>query len=417
MPSSKNKGCELVLRGVKEVIYYNRISHFDKIIILCFLIGSSLFSYSIAEMKLSEFFYILDILFIVLYVVIFKKKLIINVLESIIFFLLLLWIFVSTLIQSNLNMNFSIVEMSKTLLHLLFYIVVYFFIEMYLNGFDRCKFNYFNKVFFDILFIISLISTYVYIGILSEGLLPYKFLWAGINTPIDNYLFYGQVPRSRGIFSEPAALGCYLSMGLAYILFKTEYRNLKYYKFKLSVIIINILMTLSLSSYALLLSILLLNWKPSFGISKNKIKSYVIILLMGILFLICFRDYIQVTIFDRIVNIINLRDSSAYNRIFVSFSYINSFWGHGIGNEPSNVWNVYAYIITTIGWVGLFIYILLILVLFRNNYKLGLIFFIMGFTTGGFIKPEFWFYLVLYTYSMKGESLESGGYINNYSQL
>ncbi|ERM92718.1 hypothetical protein O163_03725 [Caldanaerobacter subterraneus subsp. yonseiensis KB-1] len=275
---------------LKEQQYYNRVSRFDKLIILCFLVGSFLYSYSFYDVNLSELFYILDLGLILLYIVILREKVSINILDGIsfLFLLFLIWMFINTLIQVNYNVNFNIEEMSKTLFHLLFYIVLYLLVKAYLSSFDRCKFNYFNEIFFNILFVVSIISLYIYIGILTKGLLPYDFFWTGIKAPFDNYLLYGIVPRSRGIFSEPAALGYYLNMGLAYILFRTNYSYFKHYEFKLTIVVINILMTLSLSSYLLLLSILVLNLRFDYKFTKNKIQKGILILLLVIVFLYFF---------------------------------------------------------------------------------------------------------------------------------
>lgn len=100
---------------------------------------------------------------------------------------------------------------------------------------------------------------------------------------------------------------------------------------------------------------------------------------------ILFWEYIDAAIFQRTLDIIAGRDGSAYNRLFESWIYIREeriVFGNGIAHSPP-ITNIFAYVITDFGLVGIIPYAIFTLYILYLNPSLFVFFVMMNAAKGG----------------------------------
>lgn len=245
-----------------------------------------------------------------------------------------------------------------------------------------------------------MIGLYITIALYSDGRLPYEGLWEFTRSHPTSYEYQGNpsIIRTRSFFSEPAHFGFYLNIILtAYLFNKQEFRKNWVY---ICLLMIGLLSTLSYSMIAIMFIVLIIYFGRVFLKKSLEWSNWFIIpiSIFGGLVLF-FWDFINVTLIQRTFNILSGQDSSAVNRLFESWQYVNleNIWlGNGIGQTPV-ITNNYAYILSDFGLIGFVPAVLLTLWLLKRNYQFAIIFIFLNFFRGGYLSPAFWI-LCLFTF-------------------
>lgn len=243
------------------------------------------------------------------------------------------------------------------------------------------------------------IAAAVYLEVNTEIELPYSFLLR--YTRPDGHLFRSDIPivRMKSIFEEPAHLGYYLNSILSVNMFGSI--RLSEGKVFNLFLIIGILMTMSYSAIAIMLTILLAKFvlkllKKDLDYSLN----YRVVIAISIIIIIVFifREVLFITFIRRTIELLDGTETSGYERLFESWRYINRenlLLGLGFMQSPGNLWNNYSYFITEMGVIGLVILGGFNLLLFKNNFGLGLVFLLLNFAKGGYLSSSYWFLILL----------------------
>lgn len=223
----------------------------------------------------------------------------------------------------------------------------------------------------------------------------YLVLWTFTRTDTTSYLFNENenIVRMRSLFSEPAHLGYYLNT----VFFANVFSGLKKNKWVLATLVLGILLTLSYSMIIILCATGLTYLITR--LIKKDIKWqqwYWIVILPFIVGVGFFWDFIQVTIIQRTIDIVTGADGSAYSRIVQSWIYLENeriIFGNGVAHSPP-ITNIYAYLLTDFGLVGLIPYVLFTLYLLISNVSIFMLFFLMNSAKGGYLNPAFWLFLL-----------------------
>lgn len=243
------------------------------------------------------------------------------------------------------------------------------------------------------------IAAAVYLEVNTEIELPYAFLLRF--TRLDGHLFRRDIPivRMKSIFEEPAHLGFYLNSILSVNIFGSSRLNIgKVFNLFL---IIGILMTMSYSAIAIMLTILLVKFiiklfNKDFAYTVN--YKVIIIALIITITVFMFREVLFTTFVRRTMELLDGTETSGNERLLESWRYItreNLLLGLGFMQSPGYLWNNYAYAITEMGVIGLAIIGGFNLFLFKNNIGLGLVFLLLNFAKGGYLSSSYWFLILL----------------------
>lgn len=306
-----------------------------------------------------------------------------------------------TIMNEDFNFILGISSIIKILGYLLFVIATLNFIKNYSREtlFLKCL-NYTAML-------ACVIGIYITIALYSDGSLPYRFLWEFTRYDIYSYFFESNpnIVRTRSLFSEPAHLGYFLNLILAVNFFN---KSIKKVHLVFNVIIsLTIFLTFSYSMIGIMMVIYFL--KTIVLIKEKNIKwhSYYWIFVIGLsLVVLYFWDFIEITLIDRTISVLNGEDVSARMRIIDSWKYINRdnlLFGNGLGHTPT-ITNVYAYLVSDLGIFALLGAILFTAILLKRNFSYGIIFLALNVSRGGYLGPAFW---ILILVSLVFTSVES----------
>lgn len=340
------------------------------------------------------------------------------------YLLLLLW-FISPvgflILQNTSHTVLDAQEFSKSFGKMTFYLFCYFMVYSYLQKTSRL---FIEKILLNILLINAIIAVYVFVVMSAHLEFPYAFLWLGQRGTEATGFFGGSgYVRARGLFSEPAALGLFQSLGLAYVLFgiKVKTANMNW---KHIIIIVSILMSFSISAYfiiILLLSFYLGSMKTGTA-KKDTVRYTLYAFIAAASIIVVYWTMPDGTILDakiapRIIHVLHREDNSANVRLLgsweLAFFALNKsiLWGSSLGNldvlyqktptmddvDPTGKSNnVFAYILGSLGPFGLLLFVLFVIKVIKNNMQLGLVFAGALFATGNLLDPSFWVFLSLY---------------------
>lgn len=243
-------------------------------------------------------------------------------------------------------------------------------------------------------FVAVAIGLYITIALYSNERLPHEFLWTFTRSHPTSYQFQGNpaIIRTRSLFSEPAHFGYYLVTILSAHLFNKQ--DLERNWLSLSVLILGILLTLSYSMIAILLIMIFIFIVQQIvrGSAEWK-KSYFLFIPLLAIVVVLFWEFIDEALIQRTLNILSGEDSSTVNRLFESWSYVDSsrlIIGNGIGHTPA-ITNNYAYILSDLGLIGLIPALIFTAWLFIKNYPMAIVFVFLNVSRGGYLSPAFWF--------------------------
>ncbi|MCC5894498.1 MAG: hypothetical protein JJU16_03480 [Alkalibacterium sp.] len=234
----------------------------------------------------------------------------------------------------------------------------------------------------------------------------YNIAWTFTRTDTTSYLFNGNpnIVRTRSLFSEPAHLGYYLNT----IFFANIFSTIKRNYWVLGALVIGILLTLSYSMIIILIATGITYFLSQLVKGEFKWQQwYGFAFIPFIIGIVYFWEFIDTAIIQRTLDIITGTDGSAYNRIFESWIYLENeriIFGNGIAHSPP-ITNIYAYLLTDFGLVGLIPYVIFTFYLLFMNVSVFVMFVLMNSAKGGYLNPAFWMFLlyvfVCYTVSFK----------------
>lgn len=301
------------------------------------------------------------------------------------------------LLQDDFNLKLSIIALIKLTFYILVVVGLYNFIKV--QKLEK-EFMVWNNIVAILILILGVyIAVAVYIETNTEQTLPYEFL---LNfTRLDGHLYRRDIPiiRMKSIFQEPAHLGYYLNTLLVMnILNKID---LKMKKWINSLLIIGIILTFSYSSVFIMLSILMIWLLFNFKHIKSKLRwkpGVLISLFLVAAVIFIFREFIYTTLIQRTIEIITGSETSGYERLIVSWRYINKdtyLLGYGFLQSPGTLWNVFAYVFTELGIIIFLIYVSTIGYWMKYNVPIALILILMNFSKGGYLSSSYWFLILL----------------------
>lgn len=317
--------------------------------------------------------------------------------KQLLWILLLLGVIVANIVMNaNLNEQFVLKTGIAALIRITYYAGLVVGVYNYVK--DQELEARFLKILNIVAVVVCVIGVYITIALYSQGDLPYEFFWKFTRTDLLSYAFNENPAfiRTRSIFSEPAYLGFFLNIILAMNYFNKV--NVKVHKGFSLVLTLTLLLTFSYSAIGIMVMIQLLNVMTKMNLKSLRwTKKTTIYFLLFLVLIFLSWDLINETIIKRTADILSGEDGSAYFRIIRSWDYVNTehiFLGNGIGHTP-NVWNVYAYILSDLGFTAFILSCLFSLYLLLVNFKLGLVFIALNFQKGGYLNPAFSILLLL----------------------
>jgi O-antigen ligase len=271
----------------------------------------------------------------------------------------------------------------------------------------------------------------IYVAMLAGVPLPYQALWG--HGPELAYFkevrwFAGVASRgplllrAQGLAAEPSRLGYLQSMALGYVLLRPGSGTR--IDLRLVVVILSILLSFSLTGYALLLSILGLWLLPRWRRARLAPGRRGLVAAASVLVVLL---PLAPTLYRAVVvrashSFSGSGDASARMRVVGNWQMTyrlleeNPVLGVGLGNYDvmagelqaflfeghfsvvnSQGWNAFAYVLATLGVPGLLLFLALLVSAFRGRGRLALPFVLGMFADGTVLGAAFWVFFTLYT--------------------
>lgn len=366
--------------------------YFQNFILATIVFSVLISDWIIGPFAISEFV----IAFLIVIIIIYNRQLVKQLNYKLLLILsmfFLLHMVLQTLINSSFEPRIAIYGIIKIYFFTIFINLTYRFINECNLEFKFLKFLNYGAI------ISILVGVYITFSISLDLELPFEFFWRFTRTSSFSYQFKDtNIIRTRSLFSEPAHLGYFLLIVLCLNFFSV-------YKDKISsvfslVIILGIISTLSYSSLVTLFVLILIKSIYVFKnkeINKDTLFNFAFYMIVVLLVIYLFRDFLYVTFLERTMQMIEGIDNSAQNRIVESWAYVNGdnfILGNGIGHTPS-VQNVYAYFLSDMGIVIFLLSALFSLKLITINIGFGALFIMLNFQKGGYLSPIFTLLILL----------------------
>jgi O-antigen ligase len=280
------------------------------------------------------------------------------------------------------------------------------------------------------------VAIVMYVAMLLGIPLPFRLLWGhGTDAAYfsDLWWFGGAHEarrvflRAQGLASEPSRLGYLQCMALAYLLLRPGARIR--FGLRLGLIVVSLLLTFSLTAYALLLPIVALTlvtqWRA--GQWEARRRGLLVAAVVAVL-LVPMAPVIYKTVVVRAMRSVSgTGDASSFLRVQGNWKmtyYLletSPVLGVGLGNfdvvawdlraflfdgylieKDTQGWNVFAYVLATLGVPGLLLLLALLLSAFRGRGSLALPFVLGMFADGTFLGAAYWLFFALYTTEGQG---------------
>jgi O-antigen ligase len=272
----------------------------------------------------------------------------------------------------------------------------------------------------------SAIALYVYLAMQTSWGLPYRFLWAGSQAPDDTTAwvqrFSVAIVRARGVAAEPSYLGFVLALGLATVLLAS--RRPRARPWREAVIALALVLTFSLAAYALALAALLLVLASHRRAASRLLPRALLGILLVLLVTMAWpraRDGFQVSVIERSALVVAGAASPVeLKRVVGSWgaarlmARASPLLGAGLGNYDVAIgellpeldprlameaddqgWNMLAYVLGTMGWPGLALFLLLLGWAVRAHPWGGLLLLAATFADGTLLGAPFWVFFAL----------------------
>lgn len=302
------------------------------------------------------------------------------------------------LVQLSVNDDFSIINALIGSLKIMLFLIIL------LPTFYQIKHFSAEKTWIKMLqiaaIIVCWIGIYIYVAIMFNHALPYRFLWLFTRTDPGSYSLgaFTHIIRMRSIFGEPAHLGFYVMMVLGVSYFNP-------YGVRISVktellLYLSLLLSFSFSTIAVAILIKgldLVKKQRLFTLDKHRFQ-LVLVSVIGLI-LLWFNPMFNTAIVSRISRIFSGVDTSASVRLLGSWSYIhlsNLIFGSGVSNTPL-IFNNYAYVISDLGLFGLMIFAYYNVKLLVKNGYLFIVFLLLNFMKGAYLGAGYWVVLCLFS--------------------
>jgi len=332
---------------------------------------------------------------------------------------------------------FSGIEFWKSFAKLSFYGIGAILLCSYIRKMDA---EVVGKAVLSILTLHALIALYIYLaellGQISGISLPYEFFWFGQGGPsmpgksLVPWVIDGIVlNKARGIFSEPANFGIFQTLGLAFLYLRLS-ANIRSHPWKLNIIFVSLLLTFSLSAYALLFVFLLAllleqrRIRQLFFLLRTVLGVAVVIFLLFTLTPLRLSNVFEERIIHRFVGFVRGDDRSGTARLIGSWDTAadivsrSPIWGSGLGNLDvafnstgrklvyvtgpdeqiklgASIYNIPIYVLGSLGIIGFSVFVLFIGNLVIRAPSASLVFLVSMFAAGTFLESPFWIYYVL----------------------
>lgn len=322
---------------------------------------------------------------------------------------------------------FSFPEFLKSLAKLFFYAVATLVLSLVLREVSRDEVR---RIVLGAFAAAGAVAVLIYVAMLLQVPLPYDALWGhGPETAYFNEakwfgaghgragLFF---LRAEGLASEPSRLGYLQAMALAYLLMRPGLR----FGVRLGLILLSLLLTFSLTAYALLVPILLLaafarrrEVRLAPGRRGLAIAAGLLLLMLPL----------APTLYRAVVvrasrALSGQGDASSFLRLRgnweITYGLLetNPVLGVGLGNYDVMAWelqaflfegrllqggvqgwNAFAYVLATTGFPGLLLLVMILVSAFRRHGRLAAPFVLGMFADGTFLGAAFWVFFALYT--------------------
>jgi hypothetical protein len=275
------------------------------------------------------------------------------------------------------------------------------------------------------------VAVAVYVAMFLRVPLPYQAMWGhGPEAAyFSDFWWFGGAHEARRVFlraqgltSEPSRLGYLQSMALAYVLLKPSPRI--HFGLRMAVILLSLLLTFSLTAYLFLAPILALVAYDRLRSGQLGMRRRALVVAAGLLLLLA---PAAPTVYSTIVvramrSVSGAGDLSSFLRLQGNWKmtyYLletNPLVGVGLGNydivawdlrafifeghlieKETQGWNVFAYVLATMGAPGLLLLVALLVSAFRGRGRLVVPFFLGMFADGTFLGAAYWVFLALYT--------------------
>ena len=313
---------------------------------------------------------------------------------------------------------FSTQEFLKSFVKLSFYSVSALFVISYLSDLPK---KVIEEVLIDVVFLNAVIAIYIQVVMNFHLNLPYKFFWFGQPATLISNAYYRTtgIALAKGIFPEASLFGIFMNMGLAY-LFCLRTEKIKNESWKVIIIIIAILLSLSFTAYGLLILNMLL-----FLIKRKNFKVTMVCLLIGTVvitgvFVFGTNIIIAKQLAKRTKNVVLIGDSSANARLIGSWEAAianikkSPLLGAGLGNFENlrrdidapwvyvdeaakfSCFNSVAYVLGALGIVGFSLFLMLMGDLIVHNRVGGVMLLAAMFGHGNFLAPSVWIFYALF---------------------
>lgn len=276
------------------------------------------------------------------------------------FVLLFLFVFIHSIFVYLDNNDLSIFLRAMHLANFIFFLAFYH--KIYFN--DKLAIRIVSN--FSVIATLFLIVQHLcfrFLGFPIPGIIPQ---YAIIEANLDNIIQNSNIYRYSSFFVEPAAFAQYIMCALTCLLFYDGNKNYKY----IGLICIGCILSTSNTAIASMVLILVLYFVKS-GISFKKIFSY---LLAGIAIIIMTKPFIEALI-------VRNEGGVSYDNRFDGYQLVNqllsnSIWGNGfIAPDDMGIYLPgFARLFVYLGIVGVCIYFLIFLYLFRNTSRKVLLF-------------------------------------------
>jgi hypothetical protein len=339
------------------------------------------------------------------------------------------WAAVSGILHVILEREvFSPLEFLKSFAKLSFYAVAVPFLVLVLR---RCDARRSADIVLDAFALAGAIAIAIYVVMLCGVPLPFQALWGHgpENAYFDEARWFGNpgaagtlILRAQGLASEPSRLGYLQSMALAYVLLRPGGGARP--GLRLVVVVVSVLLTFSLTGYALLLAVLglALLARRRAGRSAPGRRSLVAAAAVLLVLLPLAPTLYRAVVVRASRSFAEGADVSARLRVIGNWQMTwrlleeDPVLGVGLGNYDvmarelqaflfeghlvtvdTQGWNACAYILATLGLPGLLLFGALFVSAFRGRRLLALPFLLALFADSTVLGAAFWVFLALFT--------------------
>ena len=323
---------------------------------------------------------------------------------------------------------FSAAEFEKSLAKLSFYAVAVVVLALVLRDVPRSAPP---RMVLTAFAVAGAVAVAVYVAMLLRLPVPYQALWGhGPETAyFSDFRWFGGAHEARRVFlraqgltSEPSRLGYLQCMALAYILLKRGPRV--GFGLRLGVILLSLLLTFSLTAYLFLVPILALVAYDRLRSGRLRVRRRTLVVAAGLLLLLA---PAAPTVYSTVVvramrSVTGAGDLSSFMRLQGNWKmtyYLletSPLVGVGLGNfdivawdlrafifqgylidKETQGWNVFAYVLATMGAPGLLLLLGMLVSAFRGRGRLAVPFVLGMFADGTFLGAAYWLFFALYT--------------------